>query len=183
MLIRRSWAEAFVNSVEKEGGEIEEGLDTLMTLASCVAACAAPLQGVFSGRVAAEKLEPLLRKGITISGKAEETALRFFLLMVRGKKVRYINSVIEEVKNILNKKRGIVRVFAEYAFPPDRELESLISEAVKKRTGAAKVELKGLVNQALIGGYRLRIGDEIIDASVRCQLRKMEACLAGYGGN
>lgn len=44
------------------------------------------------------------------------------------------------------------------------------------------MELTGQVKEELIGGYRLRIGDEIIDASIRSQLQKMEACLAG-GGN
>jgi F-type H+-transporting ATPase subunit delta len=56
--------------------------------------------------------------------------------------------------------------------------ELRITEAIKKRTGALRIKLETQVNPELIGGYRLRIGDEIIDASVRSQLRRLESCLA-----
>jgi len=164
MHIRKSWAAAFINSVGKTDAEIKEGLDTLTALAANAASWTASL------------------KGATLSS-AQETAIRFFLLLGKKKKVRHIDSVISEIKNMVNKERGIVTASVEYASPSTEELETLISEAVKKRTGAVKVELKGHVNPALIGGYRLRIGDEVIDASIRCQMRKMEACLAKGGGN
>jgi len=44
------------------------------------------------------------------------------------------------------------------------------------------VELTGQINTELIGGYRLKIEDERIDASVRRQLLEMEACLAAVDG-
>jgi F-type H+-transporting ATPase subunit delta len=164
MFTRKSWAAAFINSVINMGGEPEEGLNTLMALADNTSSWAASM------------------KGVTLSS-AQETALRFYLLLKKKKKVRHIDSVIEEIKNMLNRERGIISISAEYAFPLEREFEALIINVIKKRTGAAKVELTGSLKADLIGGYRLRIGDEIIDASIRGQLRKMEACLAGDGGN
>jgi len=183
----KSWADAFINSLETGGGEIEDGLDTLKAFASW----AASVPGAPSGRHAAEKLEPLIRKAIPAAGQlsfAQETALRFFLLLVKKNKIRHIDSVIGEINNVLSKKRGEIKVRIEYAFPPSKEFklqefESLIGEAIKKRTGASRVEITGQVKPELIGGYRLRLGDELIDASVRSQLQKMEECLTGDGGN
>ena len=136
MFNAKSWAAAFINSVEKADGQ----------------------------------------------SSAQEITEHFFQLLVKKKRVRYIDSVIVEIKNLLNKKRGIVTVSAEYAFQPTNEFESAICETIKKRTCASGVELAGCVKPELIGGYRLRIGDKIIDASIRGQLHKMKASLAAGDG-
>ena len=184
MFTSKSWAMAFINSLEKEDGDsknpiadIEDGVNTFMALASW----ASSLQGVIFGRTIAEKMEPLLRQGVTATGtlsQTQEIAIRFFLLIVRKNAIRHIGSIIKEIKKGLNKRHGVIAVSAEYTHKPKEEFEFRVIEAIKKRTGAAKVELTGIVNPELIGGYRLRIGDEIIDASICYQLQRMEACLA-----
>jgi len=178
MFISRQWASAFVNSIEKEGGDIEDGINTLKALTEF----ADSLPGEVSGRAAAIMLEPLVRNAITKAKQGQETVVRFFLLMVKKNVICHAGSIINEIKRILDKQSGVIKVLAEYAFEPEKDLISDLKELVKKRTGAAGVELTGQINAELIGGYRLKIGDEIIDASVRRQLQKMEACLAAVDG-
>jgi len=194
MFSPKSWASAFVNSAEKNGANVDDALAILMSLASW----AASQKDAPFGRSASDKLEPLIRKVFSGAGEgrgayasnnagdvsfAQETALRFFLVMTRKNRVRHIDSIISEIKKSLDKKRGIVRASVEFAFPPEKDFESLIMDAAKKRTGAKRVELTGRLNPELMGGYRLRIGDEIIDASIRSQLRGMETCLAAMSYN
>ena len=188
MVISKSWAAAFINSVEKSGGEIEDAYITLKAIANCAAKCAVSLKAVFHGSSAAGKLEPLLRKAFSALANGaplssgQETAIRFYLLMVKKNKARHIGSVIGDIKNILDNERGVITVWLEYAFPLAEEYESLIRETIRKRKGAALVKLRGHANPELIGGYTLRIGDEIVDASIRCQLRRMETWLADCDG-
>ena len=131
---------------------------------------------------------------------AREIAIRFFQLLVMKKRIRHINLVITEIENISNIRRGIIAASVEYAFPfepaaesneqgpevhgspPEKRFESVLCETIKKRTGASGIDLTARVNPDLIGGYRLKIGDEIIDASIRGQLRKMENYLAAGDG-
>jgi len=188
MLSGRAWAEAFINTLEKDGCRIEDGIEALEVFASQVSS----LRGTVFGRSAAEKLEALLRDGMKkagVSSPAYEAALCFIVLMVRKNAFRHVDRVIDEVNKILDKKNGIVRVVVEYAAAPGKDDSSAkpideerIKEWVKKRSGAARVEMLTHNNQGLIGGYRLRIGDEIIDASVRSQLRELEACLSASDG-
>ena len=159
MFKSKSWATAFINSVEHTGGDIEEALNTLITLA-----------------------KRLSDKNCELASPLQETAVRFFLLVVEKKRIRFINSIIAEIINAHKKKLGIISVSAEYAFPQEDEFESILCETIKKRTGASGVEIKGQVKPELIGGYRLRIGDDIIDASIRGQLKKMKASLAAEDG-
>jgi F-type H+-transporting ATPase subunit delta len=180
MFIPGQWAAAFINSLEREGAEIEDGIETLKVLSSWINS----LPGV-SGS-GAEKLEALIRQGMKKTGnssRAREVAVRFLVLMVKKNTIRHIDLVIDKMRKLLDKKRGVVSASVEYAMPKDAADEERIKEAIKKRTGAARVDLSGRVNPELIGGYRLRIGDEIIDASIRSQLLQMETCLAGDGGN
>jgi len=180
MFVSKQWAAAFVDSFEKEGGDFESGINTLQILADF----AASLQGLIFGKAAAMALEPLVRDATEKAGLTQETTVRFFLLMVRKNAIRHTDSIIGEIRKMLDKKNGVIKASAEYAFEPEKDLLSEINAIIKKMTGAASVELTGQINKELIGGYRLRIGDEIIDASVRRQLQKMEACLAtGDGGS
>ena len=169
------WAQAFINSIEKEDGNIEEGLEILKTLASWVSS----LPGAVFGNSAAEKAEKLIRSGIARCdiSRESETAVRFIVLMVRKDSFRRIGPVTDKIQAILDKRHGVIRSKIEYAQPLGEDFEIKIKDAIKKRKGAATVELTGQLNPDLIGGYRVRIGDEVIDASVRSQLRNLGACL------
>ena len=180
------WAAAYINSLEAEGASYEDGIDILGILASWVKSLPAGMPGGIFGRTAAEKAEEMIREGITeinVSTAACEITIRFLVLMIKKNTVRYIDEVIGETRKLYNKKTGVLSVSAEYALPPDEDLESRIKEAVKKQSGALEVEYSGRVNPDLIGGYRLRIGDELIDASIRLQLQKLKALLIVDGGN
>jgi len=178
MFMSKQWAAAFVNYIEKEGGDIEDGVNTLKALVGF----ADSLPGAVFGRAAAIKLEPLVRSAIAEAKQGQETAVRFFLLMVKKNAIRHAASIISEINKILDKKSGVIKVIAEYAFEPEKDFIPGIKEFIKKQTGAKSVELAGQINTELIGGYRLKVGDEIIDASVRRQLLKMKACLAAVDG-
>lgn len=186
------WAMAFINSLENLGGDPAEGINALETLASL----ARKLPGELFGRSAAGKLELFLREGFEITkkqspsfnstGRSLETALRFLVLLVKRNKLTHVDLVIGECKKFLDIKNGVVHVLAEYAFPPAETFEFRLKEAITKQTGASRVDIEGQVNKDLIGGYRLKIGDRIMDASVRSQLRELETSLASGnmdGGN
>ena len=191
MFYPQRWAKAFMNSFEKEGADIGEGIEAFRILA----AWAGSLPGAVFGSSVAKKAEAQIRRaaiaaGIEKTGDASaalEIAVRFLVLMIGKNVIRHADSVIEETKRLLNRKNGIVKVTAEYAFPPGDDTAWLaedIRAVIKKRTGAARVDITGQVNAELIGGYRLCIGDEIIDASVRSQLLKLENFLTKpEGGN
>ena len=180
------WAAAFINSTKELGGEAENGLDALMALVPWVKS----LPDMVFGRSAAEKLEKSIREaaaaadpGETASSPALEAAVRFISLMARKNVICHIDLVIDEVKKTLDRKNGVVHVSLESALAPGED-EDRIKEKVKKRTGARVVHITGQIKPELIGGYRLRIGDELMDASIRSQLRKLETSLAsGRGGS
>ena len=181
MNFSKTWAKAFLNSLDREGLDIEEGIDTFQALAYRLKS----LPGAVYGRNAAEKLEKLLRDGIKNEAvsPAFELSIRFLILMVRKNMFRHRHLVINEIIKIQNKKNGVITASLEYAAPSlEKSIgESRITEAIKKRSGAAKLVLEKKQNPRLIGGYRVIVGDEVIDASIRSQLESLKTTLQrGY---
>ncbi|MDR2661876.1 MAG: F0F1 ATP synthase subunit delta [Treponema sp.] len=176
MFVSERWAAAFINS---QGPGAVEGLECLKILASWVKS----LPGAVFGSSAAKRLENLAREqaGKTGSSPAFEKAIRITALLVRKNLFRHIDAVIKEIEKILDKKQGIVPVILESAFPLEGGAEAGIREEVKRRIGAKEVRLEKKISPELIGGYRLHIGDELVDASVCLQLREMAAALSSRG--
>jgi F-type H+-transporting ATPase subunit delta len=176
MFISEHWAAAFINS---QGPDAGEGLEYLKILASWVKS----LPGAVFGSSAAKRLENLAREPVEKTGSSLvfEKAVRITALLVRKNLFRHIDAVIREIEKILDKKQGIVPVTLESAFPLEGDAEARFREDVKRRIGAKEVRLEKKISPGLIGGYRLRIGDELVDASVCLQLREMAAALAGRG--
>ncbi len=82
---------------------------------------------------------------------------------------------------------AIARVFVHNTQIHEGITESLLTTAVKVSSGVkkqvsdliadlfkTKVDLKEIVDDRIIGGFVLRIGDSFIDASVRNKLRKIQ---------
>jgi F-type H+-transporting ATPase subunit delta len=175
MFVPRRWAAAFVNVM---GGEADEGFAVLGILSAWIKS----LPGAVFGSSAAIRLERLIAAGVEKIGNREPEILkkcsRFVYLLVKRNSFKYIDPVLREIEKILNEQKGILPVVAESALPMDGELEAFLTGELKKRTGAAETRLEKRLNPDLIGGLRLRIGDEVIDASLRGQLRRLTADLA-----
>jgi F-type H+-transporting ATPase subunit delta len=170
------WAKAYTDSL---GGNTKEGLEVLKILEGCIK----NIKGEVFGSFQAEKLEALIlsaggEAGIPKTDTALTVSARLAALLIKKNYFYHIGSIIAEVEKILDRENGVLCVKAESAFPLEKEVEEKIAGAVKKRLGAQEVRLEKKVNPALIGGYRLHIGGEVIDASVRLQLKNMAAALA-----
>jgi F-type H+-transporting ATPase subunit delta len=182
MLNPERWAAAFINSLGPDSGE---GLQAFKAISAWVKKLPGAVFGSFQAeRVSALVLEAGAKAGFGKGGEispALKTAARFTSLLIKKNYFRHVDSVIKEAEKLLDKRQGVLRIFTESAFPLDGETEKRISEEIKRSTGAKEIFAEQKINPELIGGYRLRIGDEIIDASIRLQLKLMAKELAAGG--
>jgi F-type H+-transporting ATPase subunit delta len=96
--------------------------------------------------------------------------------MIRRGRPRAIERMIAHFGELLRRERGIV--LAEVRTPlrmePDQRRE--VSERLARLTGE-QVEMNEVVDESLIGGIAVRIGDRLYDASVRNRLERLRARL------
>ncbi len=107
---------------------------------------------------------------LTASGGSELPLYRAFVdLVLREHRASQLIWMVHIFTDLYRKAQGIVSVTVESAAPLGddlrKKLKDQLEEALKSR-----VECTYKVEEELIGGFRIRIGDRRIDASYRRQL-------------
>ncbi|MGQ0608349.1 MAG: ATP synthase F1 subunit delta [Chloroflexota bacterium] len=120
----------------------------------------------------AEK-EKILRR-VATSVSAEPLSLA--LLMIRRGRPGAIDAMVERFGELVRRERGISLAEVRTALPLDDEQRTAIAERLRTLTGD-RIEMKEVVDDALIGGISVRIGDRLYDASVRSRLERLRARL------
>ena len=93
------------------------------------------------------------------------------LLAQRGR-LSSLPAVERQFKRLVDRERGIVPAAVSSAVPLEpAELEA-IGARVRELTGS-QVEITASVDPELIGGLTVRVGDRLIDASVRGRLERL----------
>jgi F-type H+-transporting ATPase subunit delta len=120
----------------------------------------------------AEK-EKLLRRVVTGVG---EQPLRLVLLMIRRGRPGAVPGMVERFAELLRRERGISLAELRTAQPIDDTERAAIAKRLEAITGGS-VETREVVDESLIGGISVRIGDRLYDASVRGRLERLRARL------
>jgi F-type H+-transporting ATPase subunit delta len=167
------WADAFVSVCAGHAGE---GLDILKAFAPVLA----PLPGRIAGLADALALERILRAsleaaGVGAGGEGAEYAVRFVALLVRKGRFRQLDQAVRAVEQRVDAQNGIFTVDIESAGPVDGDLREAIKAALMRKYGAREIRLVSRIVPELLGGCRLRFGDELVDASVQGRLERMAA--------
>lgn len=94
------------------------------------------------------------------------------LLITKGRESNLpeiITAFIEQYK----RHKGIHTVLLTTAHPVSDALKQEIIDQVQRQSGMGNIDLKTVVNEDLIGGFKLEIGDTLVDASILYDLNKI----------
>jgi F-type H+-transporting ATPase subunit delta len=112
----------------------------------------------------------------------DEPASNLVRLLVRRGRTRLAAALAREFHRLVQRSQGMVEASVVAAAPLSDAEETAIRERVEAMTGA-RVQLTVSVDPTLIGGVAVRIGDRLIDASVRGRLERLrEQLVAGAAG-
>lgn len=117
--------------------------------------------------------ERVLRR--VVSGVAEEP-MRLALLMIRRGRPGAIDAMVDRFGELVRRERGISLAEVRTAQALDETQRAAIEERLTQLTGD-RIEMREMVDEALIGGVSVRIGDRLYDASVRSRLERLRARL------
>jgi F-type H+-transporting ATPase subunit delta len=107
-----------------------------------------------------------------LGGRLAPPALNLVLLLAERGRLAAAPAVAAEYKRLVDRERDVVVATVTSAIPLEpAELEA-IGRRVREMTGA-RAEIAALVDPGLIGGLTVRIGDRLIDASVRGRLERL----------
>lgn len=100
-----------------------------------------------------------------------------FALLVRRGRFELLPSVAAEFRRLHRRREGIVEAIVTSAAPLDTAEVAALTERLAATAGA-RVELSQQVDASLIGGLQVRLGDRLIDGSVRGRLERLRTRLS-----
>lgn len=98
-------------------------------------------------------------------------------LLVEHGRAGLAAAVLEHVDRLCDRASGVVRTEVVSAVPLDDDLRGRVEATLRERLGG-RIETVLRTDPAILGGLIVRIGDRVIDASLRTRLQRLQAALA-----
>src|SRR4051812_26620304 len=108
-------------------------------------------------------------------GKISELTAVFNRLLINKGRESNLPEVITSFIDQYKLQKGIHTVKLTTAVPVTEEIKKQIIGQVKMQTKMENIDLKAIINENIIGGFVLEIGDQLIDASVVYDLNKIKS--------
>lgn len=114
-----------------------------------------------------------------LAKRVPEPVLKLVGLLVERGKIDRLAAVEAEYRRMVNEQRGVVAAIATSAAPLGKADTEALAKKLAQMTGRT-VDLRVEVDESLIGGLTVRVGDTLYDASVRGRLERLrERLVAG----
>lgn len=168
--IARRYAQALIAAKGGDGADVRQAFAGLMA----VYRESEPLrQTIANPRIAATDKERVLRRLLPDAPAALESFLR---LALERRRETEIQAIYEEYCRMSDERAGEAEAVVETAIPmgdQDRErLQNVLEERFARR-----LRLTLRVDPALLGGVRVRVGDQLLDDTVRSRLTSISRML------
>lgn len=170
--VARPYAEA-IFKLAKAKGELAAWSDTLQ-LAATVAADKNVRALIGDPKVPPRRLGELI---LEICGSnLNDEGRNFILLLAENGRIDILPEVAELFEELRTQYEGVLDARIISAFPlNETQLKNLVSDLEEKFKH--KIEPAVSVDPELIGGVKVEVGDEVLDASVRGKLEAMAVAL------
>ena len=170
--VARPYAEAVFGLADKTGA-LAPWSGALAAMAQ-VAAHAQVRALIADPNLSADKLYGLLISLIQTELPVE--AQNFVRVLITNDRLASLPEIHAQFEELRNEREGVIEAEIASAFPmEDVQLKQLMADL--ERRFKRKIQPRVTVNKDLIGGARIAVGDEVIDASVRGRLEQMAAAL------
>ena len=121
--------------------------------------------------IRSETKQEIFRK--VYSGTISPVTMNFLLLILHKRREMVLNQIVSQFLNLANEARGIVKAQVKSAAQLSFEQLEKLRESLEKITGK-NILLESAVDERLIGGLVVKIGDRIIDGSISTKLKMLE---------
>ncbi len=102
----------------------------------------------------------------------------FLMLLVDKRRILFLDGICKQYQSLLRKLNQAVLAEVISTVELNDDQKNTIREQVKSMTSARQVDLETRIDRDLIGGVIIKVGSQVIDASLRGQLRRISLRLS-----
>jgi F-type H+-transporting ATPase subunit delta len=165
------YAKALLGAAEKVG-QAEQVVQELESLVSDVIDKLPQLEATLrSLRLTHEERLPIIDKAF--GGRLSPTMLTFLKVVSKHGRLDSLRAIARQARKQLNTARGRVEVIVQTAHPLNNPLRDRIVARLTQLLGR-QVILTTEINEDLLGGLVVRVGDTVYDASLAARLKQMQ---------
>jgi F-type H+-transporting ATPase subunit delta len=105
--------------------------------------------------------------------KANKTTFEFLLFLVKKSRLDILADVISEFAKLNDRLNNVERISITSAFPMAADqVEAIKTRLQQKLSKGIVAEVK--VEPGLIGGFKIKVGDQVYDLSIETQLKQLK---------
>ena len=107
-------------------------------------------------------------------GRVSDELLGFLTIIISKDRYRDIDAILEYFIAEVKRYKGIGVATVTTAVPLKEDQRGKLEQKLLNTTQYAKMEMHFQVDEALIGGMVVRIGDRVVDSSIRTKLSELQ---------
>jgi len=172
--VSRNYAETLL-ALARKANAVEEWSGLIFAVAGAIESNVTLQRFLAAPQVSAADKNAVLGKGL--SGQAPPTFVKFLQKLVSNRRQVLIPKVATEYGNLVDAAAGRVHARVTVARAIGEEEQRSIAERLSKALGKTVVPHVA-VNGAILGGVVVRVGDTVMDGSVRRRLGALRNAMA-----
>ena len=172
LTIARPYAEAIFAAADADG-KLQVWLQALQRLAMIVSD-ADMHNAIGDPNIGPEQLYGLVAAGAgdTLSADVQN----FVRVLIQNDRLAVLPEIAQLFESLKDEREGVIEAEIESAFPvDDAALAQLVGDLERRFKRKVRPQLH--IDRALIGGALIKVGDEVIDGTVRGRLASMASAL------
>lgn len=165
-------------SLALENGTVEEKKDEALCLREVVQSEEILKDFFASVKISSREKKELIEA--VFGSFLDQDMIRFLKLLVDKNRVYYLNDILDEFVQMANDELGIQPAVVYSARKlPETDMERL-RDALVRKTGKT-IQLTNRIDESLIAGIKVVVGNNVTDATVKNQLNQMKRTLLKGG--
>jgi len=125
-------------------------------------------------KISVKRKETAIRQAL--ASRVLPTSLNLALLIVQRELVDYMQNIATELESLVLDYRNQAVAEVITAAPLDEKQQALVKKALERSTGK-NIVMQTRVDPSILGGIVARVGDQVIDSSVRYRLAALQQSL------
>ena len=176
--IARPYAHALLLSLQDAQKGPEEAADLAAVLDGIAQVVTTPelVSVIGDPKLSSEQIYDLIIAGLG-QVKLPEEAVNLLKVVVENGRLEAVPEIARQFRELKNQSEGVADAYIESAMPMTQaEVDDLVA-GLGKRFPGLKLTPVVTINEALIGGVRVRVGDRVLDGSIQTRLAQMQEAL------
>lgn len=157
--------------VAEEKNKVDEYIDDLKQIKTLISENSDLSQTISHPKISTSKKSEIFKQ--VFEGKIDKEILSFLLLLIEKDRINELEAVVLQMEKVhLEKKNEIVAVVKTVVPLNEKERTSLVDK-LKARYNKTII-LQEVIDESILGGVFVRVGDDVIDGTVKNKIDEMK---------